>query len=64
MKNEQYKHFKSGDYIVCIKEGPCVFPNLFNDSMDGLQSELYKIYIVDRYLVREDGSKIYDLLSS
>ena len=62
MKNEQYKHFKSGDYIVCIKEGPCVFPDLFDDSMDGTQSELNKIYIVDRYLITGDGTKILDAL--
>jgi hypothetical protein len=62
MKKDNYKHFKNGDCIVCIKEGPCVFPNLFNDSTDGVRSELYKKYIVDRYLIREDGGIIYDAL--
>lgn len=62
MKNDNYKHFKNGDYIVCIKEGLCVFPNLFNDSTDGIQTELYKTYIVDRYLTRDDGGVIYDAL--
>jgi hypothetical protein len=62
MKNDNYKYFKEGDYIVCIKDGPCVFPNLFDDRMDGVRSKLCKTYIVDRYLRREDGGIIYDAL--
>ena len=62
MKSDNYKHFKEGDYVVCIKEAPCIFRNIFDDSMDGVNSEQYKTYIVEKYLRRQDGSVIHDAL--
>ena len=59
MKSNHYKHFKEGDYIVCIKEAPCLYRDIFDDKMDGIQIELYKTYIFDKYLKRQDGSIIY-----
>jgi len=60
MKSNSYKYFKTGDYIVCIKEGTCIYPNLFDDTKDGVRTKLFKTYIVDRYLISEYGTKIYD----
>lgn len=63
MKNDNYKYFKEGDYIVCIKNGKCLHPNLFNNMNEpGFELKLYRPYIFDRYLVTESGSMIYDAL--
>ena len=62
MKNDNYKYFKEGDSIVCIKEGSCIYPNLFKDTEGGLNLKLYETYTFDRYLVREGGGVIYDAL--
>ncbi len=61
-KKDQYKYFKNGDYIVCIKSGKCELPGLWNKTTPGARLVLNKTYIVDRYLVREDGGIIYDAL--
>ena len=62
MKSDNYKHFKEGDCIVCIKSSKSVYSNLFNSTEDGLTIQLYKIYTFDKYLTRQDGGIIYDAL--
>ena len=61
-KKDQYKHFKNGDSIVCIKEGNCVFPELFDDTMDGFKLDLFRVYTFEKYLVG-DGFVIYDSMA-
>ena len=61
-KKDQYKHFKNGDDIVCIKEGNCVFPELFDDTMDGVKLDLFHVYTFEKYLVNGNGFVIYDAL--
>ena len=62
MIKDNYKYFKEGDSIVCIKDGACLHPNLFDDTNDEVNLKLYKTYTFDKYLIKQDGGIIYDAM--
>jgi hypothetical protein len=62
MKSDNYKYFKSGNSVVCIKEDNGFFAKIFSNRPESERVvTLYHTYIFDKYLLTENTKEIiYD----
>jgi hypothetical protein len=62
MKKDNYKHFKPGDCVVCLKQGFVVHPEMFGDDDEESELVLFSPYIFKCYLENSEGHPLYDML--